>query len=124
MNWNELEIFKGVDLHDSFVLSWHLDSREFTIELDASIWPESDYYQAPVNNEFTCYLKASLKFNEFENIIGLLPISEVVANIDPDGSKDYGNIDEFLIEENGFKLQGDFGEVSIEGGIFVFKLHS
>ena len=47
MNWEELEIFKGIDLNDSFVLSWRKEPNEVIFELEASIWPESEYYEEP-----------------------------------------------------------------------------
>ena len=50
-----MEIFKGIDLNDSFVLSWYQGTNELTFELEASIWPESTYYEKPKPNEHTCY---------------------------------------------------------------------
>ena len=36
MEWTQIEIFKGIDLNDSFVLNWSYESERLFFELEAS----------------------------------------------------------------------------------------
>jgi hypothetical protein len=124
MNWTELEIFKGINLNDSFVLSWSLERSRLSIYIEASIWPESKYYSKPKKNEYTCYKKAVLSFVGVESIEGLKPIDTVHSTTDLDGTIDYGNIDSLLKTSSGFEIEGDFGSVRIKGGELKFEVHT
>ncbi len=124
MEWSKIDIFRGIDLTDSFVLSWSHDGNELTFELEASIWPDSEYYSKPQNGEYTCYRKAALKFTGVQSINGLKSINLVPSTTDPDGSTDYGNIDALSQTETGFNLSGDFGSVNIVGGELCFEVHT
>ena len=42
----------------------------------------------------------------------------------PDGSRDYGNIDELEQTEKGYRISGDFGSVTIEGGTMSFTVEA
>ncbi|MBU6953255.1 hypothetical protein [Hahella sp. HN01] len=124
VDWSQIEIFKGIDLNDSFVLNWDQDGDSLVFDLDASIWPESEYYSKPVEGEYACYRKATLIFTNVKNISGLRNIESVIPTIDPDGSIDYGEIETFCLTSSGFKLSGDFGLVTIQGGEFTFEIHT
>ena len=124
MNWTQLEIFKGIDLNDSFVEHWSCKNSCLVFDLEASIWPESKYYTKPLKDEYTCYRKASLTFCGIHSIIGLLPIESVQESKDLDGSIDYGNIEELNKTHDGFKLVGEFGDVKIKGGELCFEIHT
>lgn len=118
-----MELFRGVDLNDSFVLGWVQKADVLQFELEASIWPESDYYSRPERDEYTCYRKATLLFKDFQNIIGLKSIDSTPSTIDPDGTRDYGNIDALSQTKGGFHVSGDFGSVNIAGGELYFEIH-
>lgn len=124
MNWNQIELFKGIDLNDSFVLSWAHEDNQLSFELEASIWSESKHYSKPQNGEYTCYRKATLKFTKVQSINGLKSIRLVPSTTDPDGSTDYGNIETLSQTESGFNLSGDFGSVNIIGGELLFEVHT
>lgn len=124
LNWNQLELFKGIDLNDSFVLSWVQEADLLCFELEASIWPESAYYSKPEDNEYTCYRKATLMFKGVQSIVGLKPIESVPSTTDLDGTVDFGNIATLSQTENGFRLSGAFGSVDIVGGELHFEVHT
>jgi hypothetical protein len=113
VDWKDLVEFQGIDLNDSFILNWSREEHEIVFSLEASVWPESIYYRAPENNEYTCYRKATLRFSGVSSCVGLLATSEVKPTIDPDGSIDFGNIDTFNQIQDGFSLTGEFGNVII-----------
>lgn len=124
MGWPESEILKGIDLNDSFVLNWsHKDDR-LSFELEASIWPESDYYTTPKQGEYTCYRKATLEFLGVRKVSGLKQKESVRSNTDPDGSVDYGNIDDLKTIADLYLLVGDVGTVKIQGGELRFEVHT
>jgi len=124
MDWSEMSVFEGVDLSDSFILGWTQDGGRLAFYIEASIWPASKYYSTPKAGEYTCYRKAVLEFVGSIEIIGLRPIELTPSSSDPDGSKDYGNIDSLMALGNGFRLTGDFGDVSIKGGELRFEIHT
>ena len=124
MNWTQIELFKGIDLNDSFVLGWAHEYGQLSFELEASIWPDSKYYSKPQNGEYTCYRKAALKFMNVQSLNDLKSIESVSSKTDPDGSTDYGNIETLSQTENGFDLSGDFGSVNIMGGELRFEVHT
>lgn len=124
MEWSQIEIFKGIDLNDSFVLNWSHENDHLYFELEASIWPESEHYTAPKNDEHTCYRKATLEFVGVKNIRGLKSKESVQSTTDPDGSIDYGNIDDLKQLGGSFLVVGDFGSVTIQGGELRFEIHT
>jgi hypothetical protein len=103
----------GVMLEDCWVHSWRREEDRFLIHLDASLWPAHPSYEPPKPNEWTCYKRATLVFEGVSRMDGLKEMHLVRPNHDPDGSVDYGNIDD-LREENGlFHISGEFGDVTI-----------
>ena len=122
MHWKEIEIFKGIDLNDSFVLSWNQVGNELTFELEVSIWPESKHYESPKKGEYTCYKPASLLFKDIKEIKGLLQMNEVAAQSDLTGEKDYGNIEHLEKNKEGYTVDGEFGSIQITGGIISFEI--
>ena len=124
MEWAKAEIFKGVDLNDSFVLDWCYEADHLSFELEASIWPESVHYSKPKKNEHTCYKRATLRFVDVKEVSGLKLKELVQPTTDPDGSTDYGNIDVLNMLEGSFLLVGDFGSVKIQGGDLQFEVHT
>jgi hypothetical protein len=124
MEWSKVEMFKGIDLNDSFVLDWCYEADHLSFELEVSIWPESVHYSKPKINEHTCYQRATLQFIDVKEVIGLKPKELVQSNTEPDGSTDYGNIDVLNVVEGSFLLVGDFGSVNIQGGELKFEVHT
>lgn len=124
MEWSQLEIFKGIDLNDSFVLNWSQENDHLSFELEASIWPESEHYIPPKKDEHTCYRKATLEFVAVTNISGLPPKESVQSSTDPDGTVDYGSIDDLKALDGSFLVVGDFGSVTIQGGDLRFEIHT
>jgi hypothetical protein len=124
MDWRQMEVFKGIDLNDSFVLDWSYENNRLCFELEASIWSESKYYVEPKLDEYTCYRKATLQFVTTVSVTGLKPKSAVMSSTDPDGSIDYGNIDTLQVVDGGFELTGNFGHLKISGGELRFEIHT
>lgn len=120
MDWKEMKEFAGIDLNDSFVLSWNYGKQNILIELEASVWPESKHYKALKCGEYTCYRKAIIEVTNAKSVEGMLKQESAEPIIDPDGSEDYGNIDSLSVINGCFNITGAFGNVSVEGGELKF----
>jgi len=103
-------------------MSWRSGENELIFNVEASIWPESKHYENPKKDEYTCYKPAILTFKNVKEIKGLLEMSQVKPSTDPDGARDYGNIEDLQENSEGFFLEGDFGSVSIIGGEINFEI--
>ena len=117
-----MELFKGIDLNDSFVLNWELKKNCLTFEIEASVWPESEFYSEPKGNEHTCYRASILLIKNIEAVEGLKSMESVRATIDLDGTKDYGNIDVLETNKDGYLIVGEFGSVKVFGGELCFEI--
>ena len=114
--------FEGIDLNDSFVLSWEQIGNHIIFNLEASIWPESKHYSMPKPDEYTCYKPARLVFGGVSDVSGLSAMENTRSTFDPDNEVDYGNIDDLVKTSEGFLVYGDFGEVVITGGSMRFEI--
>lgn len=124
MDWPELDNFRGIDLNDSFVLGWRHEGQSVIFDLEASIWPESEYYLPPKPNEYTCYRRATLSFRNVLECTGLLSMNSAPKSTDAVGEIDFGNIDSLQVVSNGFSIEGDFGTVNIKGDKLEFEVHT
>ena len=117
-----MELFKGIDLNNSFVLKWELKKSCLAFEIEASVWPESKYYSEPKENEYTCYRASILSIRDIESVEGLKSMESVRAAIDLNGTKDYGNIDVLEHNKDGYLIVGEFGSVKVSGGELCFEI--
>lgn len=124
MNLTKTAELLGIDLQDSCVLSWSVENGRLTFRVEASIWPDSPHYQPPLADEYTCYKPATLVFYGFDSIEGLKHMGDVRFSVDADGSRDYGNIDVLEAQGNSYRVVGDFGDVTVSGGLMKFTVFS
>ncbi len=61
-DWTELREFKDVDITQSFVLSWSMESGSLLIDVDLFLCPEHTYYEKPRPAEKSCYRPAYIEF--------------------------------------------------------------
>lgn len=117
-----MDSMDGIDLQDSFILGWAVSENEFSIQLEASIWPSSVHYTRPKPSEYTCYKKAALTFFNFSHISSVKEQTEITPTTDLDGSLDYGNIDSFSKTASGFSISACFGNVTVISGKVVLSV--
>lgn len=122
MNWQDLPEFQFVDLTDSCVLSWEQSGGDLVFDVEASLWPGHLHYQAPRPNEWTCYKRARLIFPRAVRVDGLLSMNEATSSTDPDGTVDYDCIDFLEQNDSGYRLVGEFGEVTIKSDQLRFEV--
>lgn len=113
----------GIDLEDSCILGWSLNKEELQIEMELSIWPESPYYDEPLERNYTCYKLGQLIFQDVKTIKGFFELENIEPTIDPDGSKDWGNIYGLSKTKTGVKFLVEDIEVDIETSGLSIKIH-
>jgi len=113
---------QNIYLEDSFVLDWTNDGSDIVFTMEFSLLPEHPRYAKPKENEWTCYRRGVWAFKSVRNLSGLKKKEEVKRSVDPDGSVDFGTIDEFNDSEGNISLSGDFGTVSFACESWTVKL--
>ncbi|MEN9999753.1 MAG: hypothetical protein RI922_2743 [Bacteroidota bacterium] len=113
----------GIDLEDSWILGWSYYKEELQIEIELSIWPESPYYEEPLNGNYTCYKLGQLIFHDVKTIKGFFELENIEPTIDPDGSKDWGNIYGLSKTKTGVKFLAEDIEVDIETSGLSIKIN-
>ena len=61
-DWRELREFAGVELTDSFVLSWDYAGGALLIDIDVCLAPSHPFYEKPRPAEGACIRAATLEF--------------------------------------------------------------
>jgi hypothetical protein len=130
---NEVEIHIGSDnrivpygivLEDSWILGWSIDGDDLQIEMEFSIWPESPFYNEPLNDEYTCYKTGTLTFHNIKSMKGFKEFENTKPTIDPDGSKDWGSIYGLSKNNNFVSFSTEENDVEIESTELTIKLNA
>jgi hypothetical protein len=114
--WLDMPEFDGIDLGESWVLGWTLDSNRLQFQLDVVLVPGHPLYAPPPPDELACYRSGTLLFPEAVEVIGLPSVDDVRPAIGADGVSDYGHLDWLESTESGYRVTGDFGEVLVRSG--------
>ena len=62
INWTELREFAAVDLSESFIVAWELESESLMIDLDLYLQPGHAFYEKPRPSEGACFRPAVIQF--------------------------------------------------------------
>ena len=109
-----IEAFDNILLEDTFVLAWHQASDSLTFRVLASLLPSHPEASLPANGEWACYRPGTIQFSGVSSVLGLLPQESVTPIADPDGSVDYGCIDDLSLVRSGeYRITGEFGVVTV-----------
>ena len=113
-DWTEISVFDGLDLSESFVLSWHLGKENLCFEVEFMVCESHPAYNPPPPGEWACYERGKLEFPNVIRVSGLRSMGSVQPAIDANGERDYGHFDTFAEVRSGeFIFAGDFGEVCV-----------
>ncbi len=106
-------MLSNIYLENSYVLA--VDERENSLvfELELVLGENHTKYKKPLPGQMYCYIRVLLRFLNVESLEWIS--RRFMAYEDSSGDIDYGNIDSFVVLENGYKLAGDWGEVIIKG---------
>ena len=109
-----IEAFDNILLEDTFVLSWHQASASLTFNVLASLLQSHPEASPPAGGEWACYRLGAIQFSGVSSIDGLLHQQSVAPTTDPDGSVDYGCIDDLsLVRPGEYRITGEFGVVTV-----------
>jgi hypothetical protein len=111
LNYWEFNGFENVYLEDSYVLGIHPSTSGFRIRIEAVLTENHFLYTRPLPGEKYCYRRMTIKFSHPHTYN--LVLQNINPIPDPDGSVDYGNIDEFFSDDGKYYLRGEWGELTI-----------
>ena len=123
-DWRKLPEFAGVDLTDSHILSWHLESGVLAIDVDLLLTSEHPRYETPRPAEKVCIRPAIVEFPYCESIHidGVLiedALADTVASLGP------GVIMGLRRMHDGpFEINGKFGTVLIDAERPILRLRA
>ncbi|UKA51968.1 hypothetical protein LFT48_04390 [Arthrobacter sp. FW305-123] len=112
MQYWDLEPLSEYYLEDSFVLDLQATPGRFSIVLDFVLREGHLQYASPLPGEQCCYRKGRLVFSGVKDI-SWSGQGRIKATIDANDEIDYCGIDSFTIEDDVYRLEGDFGLVEV-----------
>ncbi len=110
LNYWQFPGFENIYLEDSYVLSIN-DKTSIQILLEAVLTENHSLYTQPLPGEQYCYRRMTVNFSHPETYD--LVLNNISPIADPDGSVDYGNIDDFFMADDKYYLRGEWGELTI-----------
>lgn len=121
-NWRKLREFAAVDLSQSFVLSWAIESETLLIDVDLHLTPEHAFYEQPRPAEKVCIRPAVIEFPVCESII-CDQIPGAGNPIAATAELGLGAISDFHRRADGhYVIDGVFGKVRIDAERPVLRL--
>ncbi len=111
-DWRKLREFAAVDLKQSFILSWHVESETLMIDVDLFLTPEHTFYEKPRPAEKVCIRPAIIEFPFCDGVtvdgIADVELADVVAGLRN------GAIEGLQRHEDGrYEINGEFGTVFV-----------
>jgi len=110
LNYWQFPGFENIYLEDSYVLSINAKTS-IQIFLEAVLTENHPLYTQPLPGEQYCYRRMTVNFPHPQTYD--LVVNNIGPIADPDGSVDYGNIDEFYRADGKYYLRGEWGELTI-----------
>jgi len=68
-DWRKLREFAGIDLEQSFILSWDYESGTLLADVDLYLTPEHPFYEKPRPAEKVCIRSAVVEFPFCEKVL-------------------------------------------------------
>ncbi|MBB5159321.1 hypothetical protein [Saccharopolyspora phatthalungensis] len=100
-----------VYLEDSFVLGIHEGRDSLSFDLDAVLTEQHPRYTPPPDEQY-CYVNATLSFTR-TTVIDWISRTDASYR-DANDEIDQGNIDFLTVDDDTYRLGGDWGEVAIQ----------
>ncbi len=121
-DWRDLREFKAVDLTQSFVLAWSVESGSLLIDIDLNLCPDHTLYEEPRPAEKACYRPAFIDFPHCESATDSATrshLTDSVKKLRPGKVRGLKRIGEGYYE-----ICGDFGTVAIRAERPMVRLKS
>jgi hypothetical protein len=121
VSWRKLREFAGIDLTQSFVLSWQVEAETLAIDIDLHLEPEHPFYEKPRPAEKVCIRPAVLEFPYFGGVSSVS--GDVVKPIEIVDKIGHGTINDLAVFDDGrYEIRGGFGTVSIKAERPILRL--
>lgn len=104
--------FKHIYLEDSFVLNIEESEIQISFTVEMVLTENHPLYTPPSSRDKYCYKTGKIIFRRLESVSWIS--KNMQQFIDADETVDYGNIDLFELNPDGYHILGDWGEVIIE----------
>ena len=121
-DWRELREFAAVDLTQSFILSWEIESGMLMVDVDLFLTPDHPFYEEPRPAERVCIRPAVIEFPLCEGI------DSDKTQPDPDlttvvAQLGHGAIDGVRrLADGRYEISGAFGVVLVDAERPVMRL--
>jgi hypothetical protein len=122
VDWRKLREFAGVDLAQSFVLTWYVEGDMLFVDSDILLLPDHPFYEKPRPAEKVCIRPAII---EFPFCTGISRDGAPVSDNLKDGVKQLGHgaiSGMRLCDDGRYELRGEFGTVIIDAERPVLRL--
>jgi len=113
-DWTVISSFGGLDLTESFILSWTAENGDALFEVDFALAEGHPDYRQPGQDEWACFRRGTLRFPNVRSLAGLPPMTQVRPAVDATGELDYGHFDSFVEVAS--------GQFEVAGVISVFSV--
>jgi len=112
-SWQKLREFKGVDLTESFVLSWTVNTDSLLIDVDLYLCSDHPFYERPRPSEQACFRPAHIEFPHCSSIViaGSGPGHTIAESAKFLRSGRISNLRR--TGEGQYEIMGDFGVIAI-----------
>ena len=112
-SWRDLREFRGVDLAESYVLSWGFDRGSLVVELDILLLPEHPFYERPRPAERVCIRAATLEFPHCCSVrYGERELVDAAAEL---AAIDTGKLANLRVYAEGvYEIEGRFGRITLQ----------
>ncbi len=111
-DWRKLREFAAVDLTQSYVLSWHIESETLFVDVDLFLTPEHPFFEKPRPAEKACIRPAFIEFPYCEGL-GLEQSTDDNLQATANGL-DHGSIEGFRrLTDGRYEISGEFGNVMV-----------
>ena len=111
---------RDVDLENSWLIDFTESATSIRMTIEAVLSKRHPLYHPPVDGEALCYRDAVLVF---DGITSTAWSNKVFAkNTGPGGEVDYGNIDSFYQDEDGWCIGGEWGRLRVACETVTFRL--
>jgi len=112
-DWTELREFAAVDLTESFIVAWEMESESLMVDLDLYLQPDHAFYEKPRPAEGACFRPAVIEF-PYCTQLGELAKNGSGTAADAIESLGIGRISGFRRAGDGrYEISGAFGIVEI-----------
>ena len=113
-DWRQLSVFAAVDLDQSYIISWQIESATLMIDVDLFLTADHPSYEVPRPAEKVCIRSAIIEFPYCEEVTAEGDTSSSVTELVE--GLGHGAIEGLRRHQDGrYEINGRFGTVFIAG---------